>query len=87
LVVQDKQVEVATSSVSHAMDMLEACNVQTLIDTFHEYPKYEQHLKWFMFVETKHKEYVKQQRLGFIAKCLREFDIASVTILEAIKWD
>ncbi len=56
LVVKDKQVEAATSSVSHAMDLLEARNVQTFVDTFHEYLEYEQHLKWFMFVETKHKE-------------------------------
>jgi hypothetical protein len=56
LVVHDKQVEAATSSISHAMDLLEARNVQTFVDTFHEYFEYEQHLKWFMFVETKHKE-------------------------------
>jgi hypothetical protein len=40
-----------------------------------------------MLIETKHKEQVKQQRLGFVVKCLREFDVANAMILEVIKWD
>jgi hypothetical protein len=40
-----------------------------------------------MLVEIKHKEQVKQARLGFITKCLREFDITNAMILEVIKWD
>jgi hypothetical protein len=38
------------------MDLLETCDVQTLIDTLHEYFEYEQRLKWFMLVEIEHKE-------------------------------
>jgi hypothetical protein len=31
------------------MDLLETHNVQILVDAFHEYLEYEQHLKQFMF--------------------------------------
>jgi hypothetical protein len=41
LVVQDKQVDAATLSVSHAMDLLKARDIQTLVDMFHKYLEYE----------------------------------------------
>ncbi len=66
------------------MDLLETRNVQTLIDALHEYLEYEQRLKRFMLAWTENKEQLKQQRLGFVVKCFKEFGIANVTILEAI---
>jgi hypothetical protein len=39
--------------VSHAMDLLESHDMQTFVDTFHEYIEYQQHLKWFIFIEIK----------------------------------
>ncbi len=73
------------TSISHAMDFLESCDMQTLVDTLHKYFEYEQCLKQFMLAKIEHKEQVKQQRLGFVAKHLKEFDVANATILEAIK--
>jgi hypothetical protein len=35
------------------MDLLEAHNVQTFMDTFHEYIEYQQHLKGFILIEIK----------------------------------
>lgn len=86
-IVQDKQKEEATSSISRVMDLLETHDVQTLVDTLHKYFEYEQHLKLFMFIEIEHNEQIKQQRLGFIVKCLRKFGVVNATKLEAIKWD
>ncbi len=37
--------------VSHVMDLLEAQDMQTFVDTFHEYIKYQQHLKGFILIE------------------------------------
>jgi len=67
------------------MDLLEAHDMQTLVDTFHKYLKHGQHLK--QFTETKRKEQVKQQSLVFVVKCLKEFDITNPMILKVIKWD
>jgi hypothetical protein len=30
---------------------------------------------------------LKQQRLGFVVMCLKEFDMANVKIIDVIKWD
>jgi hypothetical protein len=38
-------------------------------------------------VENKHKDSLRQQRFGFVAKCLKEFDMANAKQIEAIKWD
>ncbi len=73
--------------VSHAMDLLEARNMQTLDDTLHKYLEYEQCLKQFMLAKIGHKEQVKQKRLRYVAKYLRAFDVANAMILEVIKCD
>jgi len=38
-------------------------------------------------VENEHKNLLRQQRFGFVAKHLKEFDMANVRQIEAIKWD
>jgi hypothetical protein len=38
-------------------------------------------------VENEYKDLLKQQRLGFVAKCFKEFDMANVKQIEVIKWD
>jgi hypothetical protein len=73
--------------MSCAMDLFKVHEVQTLVNALHEYLEYQQCLKQFLLAENKHKEWVKQQRLGFVAKGLWEFNIANTTILEGIKWD
>jgi uncharacterized membrane protein len=41
LVVNNKQVDASNSSISHAMNLLEAHKVQMLVDMLHEYLEYE----------------------------------------------
>jgi hypothetical protein len=38
-------------------------------------------------MENEHKNLLRQQRFGFVAKRLKEFDMANVRQIEAIKWD
>lgn len=75
------------TSVSHSMDLLEAHNMQILVDTLHKYLEYEQCLRQFMLAKIEHKEQVKQQRLRFVVKYLKEFEVANAMILEVIKCD
>jgi len=49
---------VVATSISHAMDFLEAHDMQTLVDTLHKYLEYEQCLKQFMLAKIEHKEQV-----------------------------
>ncbi len=46
------------TSISHAMDLLEARNMQTLVDTLHKYLEYEQCLKQFMLAKIEHKGHI-----------------------------
>jgi len=38
-------------------------------------------------VRNEHKDLCGEQRLGFVAKCFKEFDMANAKKIEAIKWD
>ncbi len=38
-------------------------------------------------MENEHKDLLRHQRLGFVAQCLKEFDMANAKKIEAIKWD
>jgi hypothetical protein len=40
-----------------------------------------------LFQSPKHKDLLRQQRLNFVAKCLKEFDMVNARKFEAIKWD
>jgi hypothetical protein len=46
---------------------------------------YQKKLQYFIKVDNEHKGNLKQQRLGFVFKQLKEFDITNVTKIEAIK--
>ncbi len=38
-------------------------------------------------MKNEHKDLLRQQRFGFVAKCFKEFDMANAKKIEAIKWD
>jgi len=59
------------------MDLLEVGNTHSLVNSLHEFLEYQKCLQWFNEVENKHKDLLKQQRLGFVAKCIKEFDMAN----------
>jgi hypothetical protein len=69
------------------MDLLEAGNTQSLANSLHEFLEYQKCLQQFNEVENEHKDLLRNQRLGFVAKHLKEFDMANVKKIEAIKWD
>jgi hypothetical protein len=73
--------------ISQTMDILEASNTQSLANSLHEFMEYHKCLQWFNETENDHKDFLKQQRFGFIVKRLKEFDMANARKLEAIKWD
>jgi len=66
------------------MDLWEVGNTQSLVNSLHEFLEYQKHLQWFNEAENKHKDLLRQQRLGFVAKCIKEFDMAKKN--GAIKW-
>jgi hypothetical protein len=69
------------------MDLLEIGNTQSLANSVHEFLEFQKCLEQFNEVENKHKDLLRQQRLGFVVKCLKEFDMANVRKTEVIKWD
>ncbi len=38
-------------------------------------------------MDNKHKDSLRQQRFGFVVKCFKEFNMANVRKIEAMKWD
>jgi hypothetical protein len=78
--------EVATT-VSQPMDLMEAGDTKSLANSLHEFMEYQKCLQQFNEVENKHKDLLRQQRLGFVAQCFKEFDMANAKKIEAIKWD
>jgi hypothetical protein len=73
--------------VSQKMDLLKVGDTQSLANSLHEFLEYHKFLQWFNEKENNHKDLLKQQRFGFIVKCLKEFDMANAKKIEAIKWD
>jgi hypothetical protein len=69
--------------VSQTMDLLEASNTQSLTNSLNEFLEYQ---KCYSEAENEHKDLLKQQRLGFVAKRFKEFDMANVKKIEIIKW-
>jgi hypothetical protein len=56
------------------MDLLEASETQVLAKSLPKFMDYQKHLQWF----TKtNNELVWQQRLAFVVKQLKEFEIAN----------
>jgi hypothetical protein len=53
----------------------------------HEFLEYQKGLQWFNELENEHKDLLKQHRFGFVAKRFKEFDMANVKKIGAIKWD
>jgi hypothetical protein len=58
-----------------------------LANSLHEFLEYQKGLQWFNELENEHKDLLKQQRFGFVAKRFKEFDMANVKKFGAIKWD
>ncbi len=73
--------------ISQTMDLLEVGNTQSLANSLHEILEYQKHLQRFNEAENEHKDLLRQQRFGFVAKCLKEFDMANAKKIEVIKWD
>jgi len=69
------------------MDLLEAGDTQSLADSLHELLEYHKCLQWFNETKNDHMDLLRQQKFGFIVKCFKEFDVANVRKIEAIKWD
>jgi hypothetical protein len=76
-----------TAIVSQTMDLLKANDTQSLANSLHEFLEFQKCLQWFNEAENEHKDLLRQQRLGFVAKCLKEFNLANARKIEAIKWD
>jgi hypothetical protein len=49
------------------MDLLKASDTQSLANSLHEFLEYEKCLQQFNEAKNKHKDLLKQQRLGFVA--------------------
>jgi len=73
--------------VSQTMDLLEANDTQSLANSLHDFLENQNCLKQFDKMDNKHKDLLKQQRLGFVAKCFKEFNMANARKIEAMKWD
>jgi len=58
-----------------------------LANSLHEFLEYQKRLQRFNEAKNKHMDLLKQQRLGFVIMCLKEFDMANVKIIDVIKWD
>ncbi len=56
-------------------------------NSLHEFLEYQKCLQRFNEVENEHKDLLRQQRFTFVAKRLKEFDMANVRKIEAIKRD
>jgi len=69
------------------MDLLGASNTQSLANFLHEFLEYQKCLQWFNEAKNEHKDLSRKQRLGFVVKCLKEFDVANAKKIEAINWD
>jgi hypothetical protein len=69
------------------MDLLEVNDTQSLANSLHEFLEYQKCLQQFNEAKNEHKDLLKQQRFGFVAKCFKEFDMANAREIEAIKWD
>jgi hypothetical protein len=53
----------------------------------HEFLEYKKCLQQFNEVKNEYKDLLRQQRFGFVAKHLKEFDMANARKNETIKWD
>ncbi len=53
----------------------------------HELLNYQKYLQQFIKVENAHKDNLRQQKLAFVVKQLKEFNISKATKIETIKWD
>jgi hypothetical protein len=73
--------------ISQTMDLLEASNTQSLANSLHEFLEYQKCLQRFNEVENEHEDLLRQQKLSFVTKCLKEFDMVNAKEIEAIKWD
>jgi hypothetical protein len=73
--------------VSQTMDLLEASDTQSLANSLHEFLEYQKCLQQFKEARNEHKDLLRQQRLGFVVKHLKEFDLANARKNEAIKWN
>jgi hypothetical protein len=69
------------------MDLLEANDTQSLANSLHEFLEYKKCIQWLNEAENEHKDLLKHQRLGFVVKGLKEFDMANARKIEAIKWN
>ncbi len=86
-VIQAKVAKEVSVSISQTMDLLEASETQALAKSFHEFLDYHKRFQRFTQAENEHKEHLQQERLAFVTKWLKEFDIADALKIEAIKWD
>jgi len=84
---QAKHGDDVTTTVSQTMDLLEVDDTQSLANSLHEFLEYQKCLQWFNEAEIEHKDLLRQQLLGFVVKCLKEFDLVNARKIEAIKWD
>jgi hypothetical protein len=84
---QAKHGDEVAPTIFQTMDLLEVGDTRSLANSLHEFLEYQKRLQWFNEVENEHKDLLKQQRLGFVIKCLKEFDMANAKKIEAIKWD
>jgi hypothetical protein len=60
------------------MDLLEVGDTQPLANFVHEFLEYQKCLQRFNEAENEHEDLLRKQRLGFVAKRLKEFDMANV---------
>jgi hypothetical protein len=74
-------------SISQTMDLLEIGDTQSLANSLYEFIEYQECLKQFNDAKYKHKDLLKQQWFSFVAKCFKEFNMANVRKIGAIKWD
>jgi hypothetical protein len=58
-----------------------------LANSLYEFLEYHKHLQQFNEAENKHKDLLKQQWFGFVAKHFKEFNMANARKIEVIKWD
>jgi hypothetical protein len=86
-VIQIKVAKEVSVTISQTMDLLEAGETQALVKSLHEFLDYQKHLQCFIQAENEHKEHFQQQRLAFVVKRLKEFDIPNASKIEVIKWD
>ncbi len=58
-----------------------------MANSLHEFLEYQKCLQRFNEAENEQKDLLRQQRLGFVIKRLKEFDMANARKMKAIKWD